>query len=436
MCLGVEGFGIANVIFERVLNVHDASLRQELSWSLGTHVVDIGAEAHWLDTTLRYQIDGDRNPTAANGSSVQGGAGLPDLLSVVSHSTRSGAWLQDAWQLGSRAAVQAGLRLDHPGSHEGVLWSPRAAASLFLGPTRRIRAAIGRYTQSPGYEKLAQGDYVVDLGGEAAKSLVSENATHGSLGIEQDLPGGVTVRAEGYYKRFNDLLVGRLETAAERLARLAKYDFPSALVRELPTEPIITTAPTNDGTGRAYGFDMFVSRLRAPSDARVTGWASYTWGRADRDTYGRRYAFDYDRSHAVAAVVGYRWSPKWELATTTRVASGFPATAPLGVRVAAIEDETDRDGDGVLDELVPALDAAGLLVYEVNLGGVDNLSRARLPVFARVDVRAYVAAARRRRPVGVLRRGDQSPQPQERRFVRSAIGIRPNLRSPAHRRRA
>ena len=66
----------------------------------------------------------------------------------------------------------------------------------------------------------------------------------------------------------------------------------------------------------------------------------------------------------------------------------FSRTAPLGVRVAAIEDEADRDGDGVLDELVPAVDAAGLLVYEVNLGGVDNLSRARLPVFARVDLRA------------------------------------------------
>jgi len=385
---GEDGFGIANVIFERVLDVRDASVRQELSWPLGTHVVDIGAEAHWLDTTLRYQIDGDRNPAAANGSSVQGGAGLPDLLSVISRSTRSGAWLQDAWQIGSRATVQAGLRLDHPGSNEGVLLSPRVAASLFLGPSRRIRSAIGRYTQSPGYEKLAQGDYLVDLGSDAAKSLVSETAMHGSLGIEQDLPGGVTVRAEGYYKRFNDLLVGRLETAAERHARLAKYDFPSALAGEIPIEPIITTAPTNDGTGRAYGFDVFMSRVQAASDARLTGWASYTWGRGDRETYGRHYAFDYDRRHAVGAVVAYRWSPKWELATTTRVASGFPRTAPLGVRVAAIEDEDDRDGDGVLDELVPAVDAAGLLVYEVNLGGVDNLSRARLPVFARVDLRA------------------------------------------------
>ena len=210
---------------------------------------------------------------------------------------------------------------------------------------------------------------------------------HGSLGVEQDLPGGITLRAEGYYKRFSDLLVGRLETTPERLARLASYDFPSALAGDIPIDPIITTTPTNDGTGRAYGFDLFASRMQT-SAARVTGWASYTWGRGDRDAYGQRYAFDYDRRHAVAAVIAYRWSPKWELATTTRVASGFPRTAPLGVRVAATEDQADRDGDGVLDELVPAIDAAGLPVYEVNFGGVDNLYRARLPVFARVDVRA------------------------------------------------
>ena len=385
---GETGFGLATVIFERALDVRDASVRQEVSWSAGDHVVDIGAEAHWLETTLRFQIEGDRNPAAANGSSVQGGAGLPDLLSVISQSTRAGAWLQDAWQVGSRAAVQAGLRLDRPGGTEGLLLSPRVAATVFLGPTRRIRGAIGRYTQSAGYEKLAQSDYLLDLGGDAATALVSESALHGSLGVEQDLPGGVMVRAEGYYKRFDDLLIGRLETAGERRARLSKYDFPLSLAAEIPIEPIITTAPTNDGTGRAYGFDVFVTRARAASDTRLTGWASYTWGRADRDAYGRRYAFDYDRRHAIAAVVAYRWSPKWELATTTRVASGFPRTAPLGVRVAAIDDEDDRDGDGVLDELVPAVDAAGLLVYEVNLGGVDNLYRATLPVFARVDLRA------------------------------------------------
>ena len=300
-----EGFGTANVIFERALGVRDASLRQEISWSLGNHVVDAGVEAHRLETTLRLQIDGDRNPSAANGSSVQGGAGLPDLLAVTSRSTRVGAWLQDAWRIGSRASVQTGLRLDRPGTTGETLLSPRVAASVYFGPTRRIKAAIGRYTQSPGYEKLAQSDYLLDLGSAAARALVSETAINGSFGVEQDLAGGFMLRVEGYYKRFSDLLIGQLESAGERQARLARYDFPSSLASEIPVDPIITTTPTNDGTGRAYGLDLFMSRPQASGDARLTGWASYTWGRGDRDGYGRQYPFEYDRRHAVSAVLAF-----------------------------------------------------------------------------------------------------------------------------------
>ncbi len=86
------------------------------------------------------------------------------------------------------------------------------------------------------------------------------------------------MRVEGYYKHFNDLLIGRLETAAERVARVSRYDFPLSLASNIPTDPIITTVPTNDGVGRAYGFDLFVSRTSAPPETRLTGWASYTWG--------------------------------------------------------------------------------------------------------------------------------------------------------------
>lgn len=385
---GDAGFGVANVVFERALGVRDASLRQEWVSLFRGHVIEFGAEAHSLETTLRFEIDGDRNPTAANGSSVQGGAGLPDLLSVSSATTRVGGWLEDTWHITGRASVQAGLRWDHPGSSGELLFSPRVATTVSLGPSRRIKGAIGRYTQSPGYEKLAQSDYLLDLGSPEARSLISETAVQGSIGLEQELRGGVSVRVEGYYKRQDNLLVGALETAAARQARLAQYDFPFALSAEIPSEPIITTIPTNDGAGRGYGFDVFLSRLQTTSTTHLTGWASYTWGRADRDAYGRRYRFEYDRRHAIAAVVAYRWSPKWELATTTRVASGFPRTAPLGVRIAAVEDQADRDSDGLRDELVPAVDAAGLPVYEINLGGVDNLYRSQLPWFARVDLRA------------------------------------------------
>jgi len=376
------GFGTANVAFERALSVKDVSLRQELVFSLGNHVVEAGAEAHRLATTLRFEIDGDRNPAAANGSSVRGGAGLPDLLNVVERSTRAGGWVQDTFPVGDRASIQAGLRWDRPGSTGEHLLSPRLSASFAPGALTRVRAAVGMYTQSPGYEKLAQSDYVLDLTNRAA--LRSERAAQASIGVERDLPGNVALKAEGYYKHFTNLLIGRLESEASRLARLARYDFPADLQSSIPSSPLITTMPANDGRGRAYGFDVYLSRASGP---RVSGWASYTWGRATRNAYGRRYAFEYDRRHAVSAVGAYRLSPRWELASTVRVASGFPRTAPLGVRVAAVEDADDRDRDGVIGELLPDRDPAGRLLYEVDFGSVANLNEARLPVFARVDMR-------------------------------------------------
>lgn len=384
---GDVAFGVANVQFQRALTVRDVSIRQELAWTLGAHVIDTGAEAHHLSTGLRFEIDGDRNQTAANGSSQQGGAGLPDLLDSSRSYNRGGVWLQDRWQLGSRALFETGLRFDYAGITGDVLASPRIAGTVQLNTSSRIKAALGLYTQSPGYEKLAQSDYVLDFTNEAVQSLSSERSSQVSVGLERDLRGGTMLRLEGYYKRFTDLLVGQLETEEARLARIARYDFPADLAWSIPVDPVITTVPANDGRGRAYGFDLFVSRTAAPVDARLTGWASYTWGQADRDVYGQVYPFEYDRRHAFTTVASYRFTPRWELGTTVRAASGFPRTAPLGVRVMGDEDDLDADADGITDELLPKQDELGLLVYGVNYGSTTNINQARLPLFARVDVR-------------------------------------------------
>jgi hypothetical protein len=384
---GDDAIGISDVVFERGLTVRDLSLRQEVVVALGPHVLDVGADVHRLSTAQRFQVTGDRNPSAANGSSVQGGAGLPDLLESSQSSTRGGGWVQDTWQASNATTLQAGLRADYAGFTADLELSPRLSVTHALTPATRLRAAAGRYTQSPGYEKAAQSDYVLDFTNEAVGALRSEQAWQVSAGLERELGRGVTLKVEGYYKRFTDVLIGRLEPDDERRARLARYDFPADLAWSLPVDPLITTVPTNDGRGRAYGFDLFMSRTSAPAGTKLTGWASYTWGKAEREAYGRRYPFEYDRRHAATVVASYRFTPAWELAATTRVASGFPRTAPLGVIVAGEEDAADADGDGITDEILPERDAAGLLVYSVDFGGVGNLNGARLPLFARVDAR-------------------------------------------------
>jgi hypothetical protein len=382
------GVDVANVVFDRTLVLRDVSLRQELSWTVRSHLLETGGEAHRLATELSFNIRGDRNPTAVNGSSQQGGAGLPGSLLSTRDVTRAGAWLLDRWQVTPAAAIEAGLRIDRSGINRETRWSPRVTGTYALKPTTRLRTSIGRYTQSPGYEKLVQSDYFLDLTGETVRGLRSEQSMQTALGIERDFADTATLRVEGYYKRSSDLLIGRLEPSTVRAARVAQYDFPTSLASNIPVDPIITSTPVNEGRGRAYGFDVFVTRTSAPASARLRGWASYTWGRAERESYGRTYPFEYDRRHAISAVVSYRLTDRWELAATTRIASGFPRTLPLGLRVAARRDDDDRDRDGNVEELLPATDREDRLIYAVNYGGVENLNCGRLPTFARVDLRA------------------------------------------------
>jgi hypothetical protein len=192
-------------------------------------------------------------------------------------------------------------------------------------------------------------------------------------------------RVEGYYKTFDRLIVGRLETPAEASARVALYDYPADLQSSIPRAPQITSDPVNGADGSSYGFDVYVARQPNSSSARFSGWGSYTWGRATVDGYGRRYPFDYDRRHALSLVGTYRMTRWLELAASARVASGFPYDPVLGLVVAPSEV---RDEAGTLVKYVPEADANGLYVWTTTRGGVENLNTERLPLFARVDLRA------------------------------------------------
>ena len=371
--------GLANVAFDRDLTVRDLSVRHELALQLSPqHTLDAGIELHRLASGAGLSITGDRNETVANPSSVRGGTGLPDALDSSLGGTRGGVWVQDRYTVTPRLSVEPGLRADWSTVNGDAVLSPRFAATVALGWASRLRVAGGLYAQSPGYEKLIQSDYFFDLSPAVVRTLRHERATHLVTGFEKDLGAETLLRVEGYYKTFDDLIVGRLETEAARRARVDRYDFPADLRASVPDAARITSAPANGGGGTAYGVDAYLVRS-APS-ARLAGWLSYAWGRADRDTYALRYPFEYDRRHAFNAVGRYRLGNRWSVAATAQVATGFPYTPAVGVRVASEED----DATG---RLVPARDAAGALIYAVDLGGLDALQRGRLPHYARVDLR-------------------------------------------------
>ena len=369
---------LTDVAFSRDLSVRDLSVRQELAVSLsGAHSLDTGFELHRLASGATQFAVGDFNDLVSNQYRGRGGTLPPENFATTLDGTRGGAWIQDRYTVTPHLSVEPGLRIDWSSVNGDSVLSPRFAATVLLPGSSRLRVAGGLYTQSPGYEKLIQSDYFFDLSPTTVSNLRHERATHLVTGFEKDLGADTLFRVEGYYKTFEDLIIGRLESEDELRAKLARYDFPADLRNRIPMAPQITSMPENAGTGRAYGMDVYL--VRSNPSARLAGWISYAWGRADRDTYGLTYPFEYDRRHAFTAVTRYRIGRSWTIAATAQVATGFPHTPAVGVHV-----ETEEDARG---RLVPSRDKYGGLNYTVHRGGLDALHEERLDHYARVDLR-------------------------------------------------
>ncbi len=373
-----------NVAFDQTIATRDLSLRNDWSFALSpTNLIEAGFEAHRLRTGATYNITGERNLSEANPSSIRGGAALPDFYDERLPSNRWGAYIQDRMTMGRRLSIETGLRLSRSSITGTVEVEPRASILVRGGETFRWRAAYGSHSQSPGIEKLLQSDYFLDL---STLGLRNERSRQATLGFEKDF-ASLSFKAEAYYKNFSDLIVGALETDAELQARLARYDFPITLQSSIPREKYITTAPINGASGRSYGLELVATRPQRGGDQRFSGWASYSFGKATKEAYGRSLPFEYDRRHALSIVGQMNASEKVQLSFTVRASSGFPRTAPLGVRVVPTADTLDVDRDGNTTELIPERDSLGLPVYTADYGSVSNLLNGRYPWFSRIDLR-------------------------------------------------
>ena len=389
-----NGAGVASrltdVLWAREVEVGDLSLRTEADWRLSRgRALTAGFELHRLRPGWHFDVgttrlDNQRNGTRLPFPSGLPGAGLPDLLDSRFEYSRLGAFAQTDQAVG-RLRVRLGLRLDRSALNDEASLQPRLAATLKLGRRFSLQAAGGLYAQTPGYEKTFQADDFVDLA--SGTGLRNERAWQGVLGARFEPSAGVELKLEAFGRWFDRQLVGRLETEAERVARLARYDFPTAWQDEIPSAALVTVEPENTGRGTAFGLDLFAAKKATSSASRLTGWVAYTFGRAERVAWGVRFPFEYDRRHAGSLVGAWRMTRRLELALTARAASGFAYTQALRTRVAEEPDVADGDADGDAEELVPALDLLGQPIFTLDYGDVSNRNHARLPAFFRLDAR-------------------------------------------------
>ena len=249
-----------------------------------------------------------RRPQPDRGQRLQrAGRRRPARAPRLERSTRlrAGAWLQDRFQATRGLTLEPGLRLDWQ-RRERARRRCRRGWRDARASTTRTRLCAGRrpFTQSPGYEKLIQSDYFLDLSGADRRDLDNERAGTRCSGSSATSRRGPRAR-RGLLQELRRLIVGRLETEAERLARVARLRLPRRARRRASRPSRRSRAPENGASGRAYGFDVYLSRARGPG-ARLTRLGLLHLRTREREAYGRTFPFEYDRPPRLLRVAAWR----------------------------------------------------------------------------------------------------------------------------------
>jgi len=333
--------------YERDLGVRDHSLRQRVLFSSGREqLFDTGVEVHWLQS--RWTMAG-RKPWAPHHSSYSPrprGLGPTTEGEMVEYTdgpidsrlarTQIGWWAQDRLPLGSRMALEPGVRFDWNSFTSEAIWQPRVRLSGRVGSSNWW-TGYAEQAQTPSHESLQGYDYV-QLTAADGERLKSERARQIVAGVERTLPHQFALRFEAYWRRFDRLLVQRLETDAQRALRLSRLKVPSDLPADsMVYEPRPTAVADSVGRGSSKGLEVLLERTAGV----VRGFVSYSFGRSTREMYGDTFLFDFDSPHSVKAVLFMQPWRRVRMAVTSQRASGVPVT-PL------VSESFVRKSDGSL----------------------------------------------------------------------------------------
>lgn len=132
--------------------------------------------------------------------------------------------------------------------------------------------------------------------------------------------------ALGYFRNFNDNIyefsVEAYYKAMDNVTDFAD-NAQTFFNDDLPTE-------YRQGEALGYGVEFLLQKKQGD----LTGFASYTWSKAERTVegvnQGRTFMANYDRRHSFNLLATYDFSDKWSFGTSFTYGTGRPTTIPSG----------------------------------------------------------------------------------------------------------
>lgn len=166
---------------------------------------------------------------------------------------------QDSWRIFPAVTLIGGLRNSQDSYLKQSYTKPRIGVEWNWSDQTMLTAGWGKHNQQPTGQQIAP-----NIGNPR---LTHIRADHSVLGISQKLDMDWSWKAEVYYKKFSNLVVG-------------------------VSDPAINYV--NGGSGAAYGTELLIKK---EATERLSGWLALTPARSERrnDLTGDSFRFEYDQ---------------------------------------------------------------------------------------------------------------------------------------------
>jgi len=316
-------------------------------FKLFSGIQDIGLKSD-LDyfSTFNHNFKGGVNytfhtftPTTVGGQT--GGVEINPDLAPKKYAHEMGAYIQDEFDLGEHIKINAGLRYSH------FLQVGPYTQYDFADADKRVKTDSTTY--GPGEIAQSYGGFEPRLNARFAfnnsssiKASVARNyqyihlVTNNGSTLPTDLwtPSTYYVRPQkgwqyslGYFRNFaDDALETSVEVYYKDMENLLEYreGYTPDQIRDVDFDFVF-------GTGRAYGAEFFVNKVKG----KWTGWISYTLAWTERMfpdlNNNETYFAKYDQRHNLSIVNTYELNKKWSLSALFVYGSGSRVTLPTSL---------------------------------------------------------------------------------------------------------
>lgn len=361
------------------------SLGNRSTYMKDRYTIEFGGGLDIIRNDIKYTLLLDEQFKAFIRQFSNAGALLEDFNIKGKSNYRGNSYLSFKSLIGNNFYYQPSLRLDYYSFLNKIYFSPRINFGYAIDNLTTLRSAFGIYYQSPGYEKLVDGQTFYDLTDNYNESLEAERAYHFIAGIDRWLTSQWHLKVEGYYKIFDNLIIQKRETAYRYKYFLndpANTD-PNYIknplnwyrsAEKLPYDSV-TSIPVNKGTGDSYGLEIMLEKKYTDRSTKLYGWINYSISKSTRERNGIEKPFRFDQTHTLNVVLNYRLLDWLEAGARFTYATNFPYTPPAGIYPRVVNDS------------IVVNPFTNQIIFNFDYGDEENRLSARKPEYHRLDLR-------------------------------------------------